>query len=119
MVRAAASGIIDYTRADPRDRKWRIKHLLLLTELDRRQDNELITRLHTHWLALLSHGNLTEDSFKDAKKKAGELLLEIQRNVTPWSAPKKEAESADKTDTIFDDETSKLIERYKERYGGS
>ena len=118
MVRAAVSGAIDYTGADPRNRQWRIKHRILLSEVERREDYELLITAHKHWLALLAHGSLTEDSFKDVKKRANELLGDIQKTVFPWiadAAAKKDAapEEAPKKDTILSKDTSDLIERFK------
>lgn len=113
MVRAAVSGAINYAGADPRDRHWRLKHRLLLDEVERREDYELLTIAHRHWLALLSHGNLTEESFKAVKKHANEVMGVIQKTTFPWLEAKKAEDGAQK-DTIVDSETQSLIERYKQ-----
>lgn len=112
MVRAAAAGVVDYKGADPTSRSWRIKHRLLLSEFSRRQDQEFIEVAHRHWLALLSHGNLTEESFEKVKATANETLADIQNIVFSWRAP-EETENEAKPATI-DGETQKLIERYKQ-----
>jgi hypothetical protein len=116
MVRAAASGAINYAGADPRNRQWRIKHRVLLAEVERREDYELLITAHKHWLALMSHGNLTEDSFRDVKLHANDILGAIQKTVLPWiQAPESaDAENAVKKDTIVDTGTKELIDRYKE-----
>ena len=120
MVRAAVTGAIDYTGADPQDRKWRIKHLILLQEMERREDYSLLMTAHSHWLALLSHGNLTEDSFKDVKKHANDLLQVIQKTVYPWLVDDKGADGvpakAAPEDTILDSSAQELIKRFKERH---
>lgn len=111
MVRAAAAGVVDYKGADPRSRSWRIKHRLLLEELSRQQDKEFIELAHRHWLALLAHGNLTEESFEKVKTTANETLTDAQQLIFPWLM--KETETDDKPATI-DGETQRLIERYRE-----
>lgn len=112
MVRAAAAGVVDYKGADPTSRLWRIKHRLLISEFSRRQDQEFIEIAHRHWLALISHGNLTEESFEKVKATANETLTDIQNIVFPWLND-AEAETEAKPATI-DGETQKLIERYKQ-----
>lgn len=118
MVRAAVSGAIDYAGADPRNRQWRIKHRLLIAEVARREDYELLATSHRHWLALLSHGNLTDDSFADIKKRSNELLGDIQKTVFPWivaDAAKTSEKSGDepKKDTMLSKDLSDMLERYK------
>lgn len=126
MVRAAVSGVIDYTGADPKNRQWRIKHLLTLTEMARREDYELMQAAHRHWLALVAHGSLTEESFGNAKTRAIELLEKIQTTIFPWDNVKEEQKDAAK-DTpkaspkkaiMADKSAQELIERYKELNAG-
>jgi hypothetical protein len=114
MVRAAVSGAINYAGADPQNRQWRLKHRILLAEVERREDYELLTIAHKHWLALLSHGNLTEESFKEVKKQANEVMGEIQKTTFPWVAVKEAGKDAEK-DTIVDSSTQALIDRYKQQ----
>jgi hypothetical protein len=114
MVRAAVSGAINYAGADPQNRQWRLKHRILLEEVERREDYELLTIAHKHWLALLSHGNLTEESFKEVKKQANEVMGEIQKTTFPWVEVKEAGKDAEK-DTIVDSSTQALIDRYKQQ----
>ena len=109
MVRAAASGAVDYSRADPTDINWRIKHRLLLTELQRREEQSLTEHLHRHWCAYVAHGSLTEDSFKNIKTSATDTLTELQALVFPWAV---KTENKDEKGTM-DDETQRLVNRYK------
>jgi hypothetical protein len=112
MVRAAASGAINYTGADPRNRQWRIRHRLLLAEVERKEDYSLLCAAHQHWLALLSHGNLTEESFADVKQHTRQLLDGIKKTVFPWveeAVTEKKAEN-----DILDGSTQALIERFKQ-----
>lgn len=112
MVRAAVSGAIDYTGADPRNRQWRIKHRLLISEVERREDYELLIAAHQHWLALLSHGSLTEGSFKDVQTRTSELLTTIQNTVFPWLTSRNDAAGSE--NVKLDSGVQALIERYKQ-----
>ena len=112
MVRAAASGVMDYTGADPRNTKWRIKHQLLLSEVARKENLTVVQANYAHRLALLSHGNLTEDSFKNIKQETVDLLRKLHKISFPW-AETAEPSSTGQNDTIIDSETARLIERYK------
>ena len=112
MVRAAVSGAINYTGADPRNRQWRIRHRLLLSEVERREDYELLTTAHRHWLAFFSHGNLTEDSFKDVQSKSNELLTDIKNATFPWL--KSETPEEKPKNVTLDNDVQELINRYRQ-----
>jgi hypothetical protein len=122
MVRAAVSGVIDYTGADPKNRQWRIKHLLTLTEMARREDYELLMATHRHWLALVAHGSLTEESFGNAKTRAIDLLQNIQTALFPWDRPQEKdtkvtPKTSPKKAIMADKSAQELIARYKELNG--
>ena len=117
MVRAAVSGAIDYSRADPTNNRWRIKHRLLLTEIQRLEDEKILAQNHTHWCAYLGHGNLTEESFESVRENARTALQTLHEVVFPWIETKKpdekqEAETNKKKSKI-DKSTQALIERFK------
>jgi hypothetical protein len=117
MVRAAVSGAVDYSRADPTDNKWRIKHRLLLIEIQRREDQHMLEHMHRHWCAYLAHGGLTEDSFVTVKKEAGDTLKDLQGLIFPWNVPQKteEDKAIEKQDenSKIDNESRKMIEKFK------
>ena len=117
MVRAAVSGAIDYSRADPTDNRWRVKHRLLLTEVQRQEDEKILAHNHRHWCAYLGHGNLTEDSFESVRENAKTSLQTLHEVVFPWYAGKKKEESAEEENTTkkskIDKSAQALIERFK------
>lgn len=126
MVRAAVSGAIDYSRADPTDNRWRIKHRLSLIEIQRREDQHMLEYMHQHWCAYLAHGALTEESFANVKKEAGDTLRDLQGIVFPWNVKEKteEEKAIEKQDedSKIDAESRKMIEKFKiwrsQREGG-
>ena len=109
MVRAAASGLVDYTRADPKDINWRLRHRLLLHEMQRREEYQLLDVVHRHWLTYVLKTNLTEESAKDVKKYASDTLRSLHETIFPWRTEHKDE---GQKDTIKDD-TQALVERYK------
>jgi len=112
MVRAAASGVVDYTRADPNDKTWRIRHRLLIEELRRRESLQLMDSVHRHWLSHVSHGSLTEDSYRNVKEHASATLIKLQDCIYPWLSTSSQ-EGATDTISVADAE---MIERYKRSF---
>lgn len=122
MVRAAVSGAIDYSRSDPTDINWRLKQKLVLHEIQRREEVSFLAAVHQQWLAYVSHGGLTPESFKDVKKSASAALDNLQEAIFPWiefAKPTPESDSEDDTIVVnkeeqqLDPETQKLVEQYK------
>ena len=101
MVRAAATGAFNYANSDPYDNKWRLRHRLILHEVARQADAQLLQEIHGHWLAYVSRSHLEPDSWDFVKKKADETLTAISSNVYPWTAGKEKAETAQSEDTIY------------------
>lgn len=111
MVRAAVTGAIDYSRADPQSRQWRIRHRLVLSELQRTDDQKLLEYSYQQWCAYLGHGSLKEESFNAAKTAAVNTLRALEAAILPWEAkPEEEGENS-----TIDKETEQLIEMYKRR----
>lgn len=110
MVRAATTGAIDYSRADPTSKHWRIHQHLILAEIRRQEDVRLLEDVHRHWLAYLSNGRLDAEAFQDTRTHANEVILDIRQGILPWI---KQDRSEVKKDTI-DDENEKLMARYRE-----
>lgn len=117
MVRAAATGVIDYSQADPKDINWRLRHKLLIRELQRQESSRVFDAVHRHRLAYIAHGNLVAESYDSVKKLADEALLDLQKCVYPWiDTPAKSEKPEGGKDTIkpeISPETRALIERYE------
>lgn len=124
MVRAAVSGAMDYSAADPDDKFWRLKHRLILTEIQRRETQRTIELRHQHLCAYVGHGNLTPESFKNMKDAANKTLDQLENVIFPWRDGNTQQNSAENNtgDTTaenqpknskIDAETQNLIERYK------
>lgn len=84
MVRAATSGAIDYATADPYDKQWRIRHILILQEISRLDDEKIMLAAHQHWLAYVANGRLEPDSWEKMKANASNTLEGLQKTLFPW-----------------------------------
>jgi len=109
MVRAATTGAINYAGADPTEKNWRIRHRLMLREVCRREEQNLLEHVHRHWCAFTSHGNLNEDSFGRVKTEVANVLTDLQNAIFPWNAA---AKTEVKNSTI-DATTQSLIDAYR------
>lgn len=119
MVRAAASGAIDYSKADPEDINWRIRHRLVLKEVKRQAEKEVLHAVHQHWLGYVGHGNLTADSYEKVSEYAGNAITEYENSVFPWLAAadaKATATGPGGQKVTIDEATQKLIEAYKRQF---
>ena len=110
MVRAAASGVIDYTRADPKDINWRMRHQLLLTEVQRREACHFLEAAQRDWLAYVSHGRLLETSFDAVKAGSAATLTRIRDLILPWATA---AKTEEQPDTINGADAA-IIQRYRD-----
>jgi hypothetical protein len=113
MVRAAAAGVIDYTRADPKDINWRLRHQLLISEVQRQELCRYLEAAQRDILAYVSNARLTPESFESMCARSDELLNNLKTSILPW-LPKQQTETPGQKDTI-DPETAQLIEKYKAR----
>jgi hypothetical protein len=84
MVRAAARRAIDFSEADPRDRRWWLRLRLVLDELEA-DTIAAYHRLHYDYTtAVLGRSDLREDSYRRLTKDAEERLHRIVKVARPW-----------------------------------
>lgn len=110
MVRAAAAGLIDYTRADPKDINWKLRHRMLIHEIQRLEEGRMLDAVHRHWLTYALKTNLTEESAALVKEHASDTLKAISDVIFPWRAKDKDE---GQKDTINVEEQD-IIARYKQ-----
>lgn len=93
MVRAAARGIIDFTKADLRDPMW-MRHVR--TVIDSLVDDNLADRYRTTFqlqCSLIANSALQPKSFEDGLKRARmlhDLLVDV---IAPWDADERASQS--------------------------
>ena len=66
---------------------------------------ELLHAAHRHQCALMAHGNLKEDSFKNVQQQAKDLFQDMMKILRPW-------EKFEKQSGIDD-----LVEEFKRHFG--
>ena len=110
MVRASATGMIDFAGFDPWDMWWWKKIRWVLDELDLQQTREVCMAQHNHWVTMASHSGLTDESWDQAKTNAGSAFNRLLKATYPWLADQI-GEDGMKTDR------EQAIESYQEEFG--
>lgn len=86
MLRAATTGMMDYSRFDPWDAWWWRKLDWVLEELASVQNREAFEIQHEHWVTLASKGNLLPESFTTTQQNASTALNKWLKETYPWMA---------------------------------
>lgn len=77
----------------------------LVSTMGQLDDLELLKVAHNHQCALMSHGNLKEDAFKDVQERAKSLFQDMINILRPWE--KRDSQPK------YDD----AIEAFKQQFG--
>ncbi len=84
MCQGAAAGVIDFARADPRDRLWWYQLRILADQLADRNASEVGRLNHRMATALLSRTDLDADSNTRLRDHAESLATAIKERLFPW-----------------------------------
>ncbi len=84
MCQAAAEGAVDFSRADPRNPHWWMKLRIVLDQVEARNLIEVTKLNHATTAALLSRGDLTEDSINKLRDNAERLVTRVKKERFPW-----------------------------------
>lgn len=85
-VRAAVSGVIDFSKARLLDVAWWRRANILIQAMDYERELEIIKAAYAFQCSLVANGSLTEDSFKSVQKGAKVTFNEIINAMQPWAA---------------------------------
>jgi hypothetical protein len=110
MVRAALAGAVDFTGVSATDVQWWRRCNIILDELSRLEDGDLLAEAYRYHLALMANSALTDDSFNRAKKSALETFTEIFNLAHPWETTS--------TRKMRVQQMGRLIEAYEKIFGG-
>lgn len=95
MVRAAATGAVDFAAADPLDRRWWARLRIILDELAGQARFELNRLYHGRGRSLLALEGLGQQSLQSIQESLEAYEKEIEGILTPWRrAPKRDREAA-------------------------
>lgn len=84
MVKAAVSGAVDYSQADPLDEHWWLRFWWAIEEVQRQEAIAVLETHHRHEVALLAHGRLADDGFSKTQDRSNELVEDITKLHRPW-----------------------------------
>jgi hypothetical protein len=96
MVRAAATGAIDYSRGDPRDPKWWSRLALLLPEVAALAALEANRLRHAELVGLYALPGRTTPTLEQIQKDAWGLAETARRCAEPWTAAAEHRADADR-----------------------
>jgi hypothetical protein len=108
IKRAFLRKVITSNDCAPDETAWWQRTMPLVRTMHEFDTLDLLRTAHQHQCALISHGGLKEESFKDVQTQAKALFQDMMNIVQPWS--KKEQ------DAVLD-ERQMLIEEFKRRFG--
>lgn len=77
MVRASATGAIDFARSDLKNKLWWRKLRWTLSALSKEDDYRLLEAQHLHWVTIFSNSDLDDDSFERSKANAQDNLNKL------------------------------------------
>lgn len=86
MVRAAATGAIDFSRADPNDRWWWKRTNFILDEVARRDRLEWLRANAQHYAGIMANSRLDNDSFQKTQEGSLELVNSVYKVLFPWQS---------------------------------
>lgn len=110
MVRAATTGVIDFTQFDPWDLWWWKRTQWALDELETQLQGEVAKVQHAHWVTLASHGRLEPASFETTMLNARQALDEYMTAMYPWLADTIAGNAAQNSNEA-------LMTQYREEFG--
>lgn len=83
MVRAAATGVIDFREADPFDSWWQRRLHWILEEIDNQDYRKLLAIQHNHWITLMGN-RVNEEGWEKAYEHARSALNLATQYTFPW-----------------------------------
>lgn len=110
MVRAAATGAIDFAKADLDDKWWWRRLGWILDELETSGLRQVYAARHMHYITTHSNASLNEESFDKTAEFAAENLQRMTVSLFPWL----EEELAKAPTSHIDEAVSWFREEYGE-----
>ncbi len=84
MCQAAAEGVVDFRRADPRSYQWWLNLHIRLDRLEAGNLRNVQALDHAASVALLARDNLTDESYEKVNANADAVLLKVKQSLFPW-----------------------------------
>ncbi len=108
IQRAFLRKVISSDDCVPDETAWWRRTMPLLRAMHEFDTLDLLRTAHQHQCALISHGGLKEESFKDVQTQAKALFQDMMNIVQPW---------AQKNSNGVEDARLALVEEFKMRFG--
>jgi len=108
LVRMAADGYMDFSKADLLDRRWKTKLLWFCKSYQSKKQSEVLSMHLARTLSVLSTPHV--DLFKEMWRNTATLIDSIEVLERPWL-------DRDRKPKKHYDEYKELLEAYKEEFG--
>lgn len=108
IQRAFLRKVISSDDCVPDETAWWRRTMPLLRAMHEFDTLDLLRTAHQHQCALISHGGLKEESFKDVQTQAKALFQDMMNIVQPWVQKNQDGAL---------NERQTLIEEFKKRFG--
>jgi hypothetical protein len=109
MVQAAAAGVVDFGRADPRDPKWWRYLRLIVNQLEQENLKEYHRLYNDRAIAMLARTDLTRESADKLLDESDARINSIVKVLFPWIEINRES--------AWKDQATKLREIWESWFG--
>lgn len=99
IVRAAATGLVDFSKAKLLERKWWLRLQILLDELETRDTIDLAKQAFLFHLFTAANSGFTDETITSARKSAHKLFKKIDNWLRPWV---NEADSSNALHALYE-----------------
>jgi hypothetical protein len=107
MVQAAVTGALDFTRTDPKSRRWWQRLRWVLLTLHNKTKLEYYQAQHRHWVTEFANSSLDNGSFSATKAAADDYLNRITKLLLPWESDNLQQSGG----------AENLVNEFREMYG--
>jgi hypothetical protein len=108
IQRAFLRKVITSNDCEPDEAAWWRRTMPLVRSMHEFDTLSLLNAIHQHQCALISHGGLKEESFKDVQTQAKATFQDMMNIVQPWARKSQDA--------VADDRQT-VIDEFKARFG--
>jgi hypothetical protein len=109
MVQAAATGVVDFGRADPRDPKWWRYLILVVDRLEQENLKEYHRLYNERVVAVLSRTDISRESAEKLLEESDARLDSVTKILFPWAKLDRKA--------VHVEEAQKLRETWESWFG--
>lgn len=109
MVRAAAAGVIDFSKAKPGDPQWEVYLQVMLNEMTRQSSVDMAEMVYWHYATFATVPNLEPSSYGKLRDGANKLLDMIISQSELWNK--------EQLSRVQKDQVKEAVQQWENEYG--